>query len=232
MTNTDDKQCILFFVKYPQVGQVKTRLGGQVGAAHAAELYKRFVLDMLSMLNGLETDIIIVVEPADACVAFSQWTGRQYRYVGQVGRDIGEKMKNALEAAFEQGYDRAVLIGSDLPELPGDFLGYALDALDRYDAVMGPAHDGGYYLIGFGRRSFLPEVFRGITWGGEEVFTQTMTVLDQGGLRTHVLPEWYDIDTAADLRNLVIRCEDTKGAAVQTMSYIAENKLVTLVDTK
>ena len=232
MTNTDDKRCILFFVKYPQVGQVKTRLGSEVGDEHAAELYKRFVLDMLSMLNGLETDIIIAVEPADACGVFSQWAGRQYRYVGQVGRNIGEKMKNALEAAFKEGYDRAVLVGSDLPELPGDFLRYALDALDRYDAVMGPAHDGGYYLIGFGRKSFLPQVFRGMTWGSDQVFTQTMTVLDQEGCRTHVLPEWYDIDTAADLRNLVIRCNDTKGAAVQTMSYIAENRLVTLVDMK
>ncbi len=232
MTKNDDKQCILFFAKYPQVGQVKTRLGSQVGDEHAAELYKRFVLDMLSMLNGLETDIIIAVEPADACGAFSQWAGRQYRYVGQVGRNIGEKMGNALAAAFEEGYDRAVLIGSDLPDLPGDFLRYALDAIDRYDAVMGPAHDGGYYLVGFGQKSFLPEVFRGMTWGDEGVFTRTMTVLDQAGCRTHVLPEWYDIDTAADLQNLAIRCADTKDAAAQTMSYITENKLVTLVDTK
>ena len=232
MTNTDDKRCILFFAKYPQAGQVKTRLAGEVGAEHAAELYKRFVLDMLSMLNGLETDIIIAVEPAEACGVFSEWTGRQHRYIGQVGRNIGEKMKNAMEAAFEQGYDRAVLIGSDLPDLPADFLRYALDALDRYDAVMGPAHDGGYYLVGFGRESFLPEVFRGMTWGGQEVFTRTMNVLDQAGRRTHVLPEWYDIDTAADLQNLVLRCADTKGAAAQTMAYITENKLVTLVDTK
>ena len=232
MTKTDDKRCILFFVKYPQVGQVKTRLGSQVGAAHAAELYKRFVLDMLSTLNGLDTDIIIAVEPAGACGAFAQWTGRQYRYIGQVGRNIGEKMKNALAAAFEQGYDRVVLIGSDLPDLPGDFLGYALDALDRYDTVMGPAHDGGYYLVGLRRDSFLPQVFRGMTWGGEEVFTETMTVLDRGGRRTYVLHQWYDIDTEADLHNLVIRCDDTKGAAVQTISYIAENRLITLVDTK
>ena len=232
MTNTDDKRCILFFAKYPQVGQVKTRLADEVGDEHAAELYKRFVLDMLSMLNSLDTDIIIAVEPAEACGVFPEWTGGQYRYIGQVGRNIGEKMKNAMEAAFEQGYDRAVLIGSDLPDLPGDFLRYALDALDRYDAVMGPAHDGGYYLVGFGQKSFLPEVFRGMTWGSEEVFTRTMTVLDQAGLKTHVLPEWYDIDTAADLQNLAIRCNDTKGAAVQTMSYIAENKLVTLVATK
>ena len=232
MTKNDDKQCILFFAEYPQAGEVKTRLGSQVGDEHAAELYKRFVLDMLSMLNSLETDIIIAVEPANACGSFSEWTGGQYRYIGQVGRNIGEKMKNAMEAAFEQGYDRAVLIGSDLPDLPADFLRYALDALDNYDAVMGPAHDGGYYLVGFGRRSFLPQVFRGMTWGGDQVFTQTMTVLDQAGCRTHVLPEWYDIDTEADLRNLVIRCADTKGAAVQTVSYIAENRLVTLVDIK
>ena len=232
MINTDDKRCILFFAKYPQVGQVKTRLAGEVGDEHAAELYKRFVLDMLSMLNGLDTDIIIAVEPAGACGAFSEWTGGQYRYVGQVGRNIGEKMKNAMEAVFEEGYDRAVLIGSDLPDLPGDFLRYALDALDRYDAVMGPAHDGGYYLISFGRRNFLGEVFRDMAWGGEEVFTRTMNLLDRAGRRTHVLPEWYDIDTAADLQNLVIRCEDTKGAAVQTMAYIAENRLVTLVNRK
>ena len=231
MTNTDDKRCILFFAKYPQIGQVKTRLGGEIGDEHAVELHKRFVLDMLSMLKGLETDIIIAVDPADACGSFSEWTGGQYRYIGQVGRNIGEKMKNALEAAFEQDYDRAVLIGSDLPDLPADFLRYALDAIDRYDAVMGPAHDGGYYLVGFGRKSFLPEVFRGMAWGGEEVFTRTMNLLDQAGRRTYILPEWYDIDTAADLQNLVIRCNDTKDAAAQTMAYITENKLVTLVDT-
>ncbi len=84
MTNT-----ILFFAKHPQVGQVKTRLAGSVGDEHAAQLYKRFVLDMLSMLNGLDTDIIIAVEPAEACGAFSEWAGGQYRYIGQTGRNIG-----------------------------------------------------------------------------------------------------------------------------------------------
>jgi rSAM/selenodomain-associated transferase 1 len=111
-------------------------------------------------------------------------------------------MRNAFIEAFEMGFRRVVLIGSDIPDLPLDFIEEAFTSLKKKDAVIGPAFDGGYYLIGFRGRTFSPMVFDGMAWGTKTVFEKTMTVLRKLNRRVHTLAERRDIDTIEDLTHL------------------------------
>jgi glycosyltransferase A (GT-A) superfamily protein (DUF2064 family) len=111
-------------------------------------------------------------------------------------------MRNAFIEAFEMGFRRVVLIGSDIPDLPLDFIEEAFTSLKESDVVIGPAYDGGYYLIGFKDKTFSPQIFEGITWGTKNVFDQTMKKLKRSRRVVHILPYHRDIDTMDDLRNL------------------------------
>jgi len=108
-------------------------------------------------------------------------------------------MEHALRQAFVQGFSRAVLIGSDIPDLTVELMDEAFSSLRTNDAVIGPAFDGGYYLIGFNRDTLLSEVFEGMEWSTDTVFAETLARLKASGLKAHQLPQQRDIDTLADL---------------------------------
>ena len=139
--------------------------------------------------------------PPDARQEVVRWLGDEHTLVPQMGNDLGDRMGNAFKEVFFQGFDRVLLIGSDIPDLPNRLIDEALAALKNYDAVLGPSHDGGYYVIGFRRNAFLPQVFSGITWGTPEVFEQTMGILRKANLSVYTLSVWRDIDTIADLNS-------------------------------
>jgi hypothetical protein len=142
----------------------------------------------------------------------------------QKGNDLGDRMKNAFELVFSQGFHNTLLIGSDSPDLPNLLIDETLEALKDYDAVVGPSHDGGYYLIAFKRDTFLPQVFSGVTWGTSEVFEQTMGILRKANLTVHTLPVWGDIDTIDDLKALSLNSRNTPFAESTTMKYVANNR--------
>ena len=154
--------CVLLFVKLPVKGRVKTRLAADIGPEAALRLYESFVLDTLGMLEGLKQPVRICFDPAGTEAQCKRWLGKHYSYVAQVGRDLGQRMKNAFIHSFDEGFEKVVLIGSDIPDLPGSFLHEALEALESSEAVIGPSNDGGYYLIGFSQEAFLPVAFDGI----------------------------------------------------------------------
>jgi glycosyltransferase A (GT-A) superfamily protein (DUF2064 family) len=134
-------------------------------------------------------------------------------------------MKNAFEDCFSEGFKSVVLIGSDLPDLPSKLIEDAFAALDNpKDAVIGPATDGGYYLIGFRYDKFLPAVFEGLAWGTGSVFSETLNILQTRGYQTAIMPKWQDIDTRDDLINLMERNKSTAFAHSQTMKYLAANR--------
>ena len=108
-------------------------------------------------------------------------------------------MKRAFVQAFSDSVEKALLIGSDIPDLSISLIDEAFNALDTSDAVIGPAHDGGYYLIGFNKATLLPDIFDGILWSTGSVFHQTMKILQESRLRVHVLTELRDVDTFDDL---------------------------------
>jgi hypothetical protein len=196
-----DDRCLLFFIKNPQKGQVKTRLASAIGDEMAVRLYKRFVLEILSTLNKGTFLFYLCVYPVDALEGLKTWLGEDYLYMLQQGENLGERMKNAFTEALAMKFKRIVLIGSDIPSLPLEFIEEAFISLEKKDVVIGPSLDGGYYLIGFRDKKFSHRAFKGIPWSTERVFEETMKVFEHEGLTVHVLKTLRDIDTIQDLRN-------------------------------
>ena len=196
-----DDRCLLFFIKNPEQGKVKTRLASAVGDTMAVKLYKRFLLEMLFTLNDGTFLFFLCYYPDNALEDLSDWLGDHYLYMAQKGENLGERMKNGFLEAFSMKFRRVILVGSDIPDLPLDFIEEAFTALQAQDGVIGPSLDGGYYLIGFKNKAFPPRVFDGIRWGTETVFEETMNVLKQEGLTVHTLNPLRDIDTVEDLKS-------------------------------
>lgn len=218
----ENRNRIIIFVKEPEQAEVKTRLASEIGGELAVKIYKSFVLDTLSTLKTLDTPITICFYPPEAAERIAKWLGPEYEYRPQSGRDLGQRMKNAFRQAFDEGADRIVLIGSDIPDIPKGFVTQAFDALDARDAVIGPATDGGYYLIAFKKETFRPEAFENIQWSTPAVFDQTIHELNRQKLETQTLPQWHDIDTVSDLSDLVIRNHNTPFQNSKTYLSILE----------
>jgi rSAM/selenodomain-associated transferase 1 len=213
-------QRILFFLRLPEEGQVKTRLGATIGQDRATELYGRFVEDILAMLDGVGIDVHICYQPRGAGLTVGNWLGQHRSYAPQEGADLGGRMANAFRDAFAGGVSRAVLIGSDIPDLPGETVAQAFRDLQRNDVVIGPSSDGGYYLIGFDAARFEPDVFESIRWSTDHVFDQTMAIVNRHRLKTGVLPVWHDVDTRSDLDALIERSRDTRFENSKTFNLI------------
>jgi uncharacterized protein len=217
---------ILFFVRYPQAGAVKTRLAAEVGADTAQQLYSAFVLDVLKQLRETRTNVSVFYEPADMGAAIRQWLGEGLAYFPQEGDDIGERMQRAFGQSFDAGFTKAVLVGSDIPELTRLYVEDAFAALEFDDAVIGPATDGGYYLIGFEDAGFTPEVFDSMPWGLPDVFERTMAVLKEFQSKVHQLPPLADIDVKADLEGLAQRLSDGSSRAPRTRECMEKLGLI------
>jgi rSAM/selenodomain-associated transferase 1 len=213
---------ILVFVKYPEPGRVKTRLTAWIGADAAAELYRAFVADVLATVKTLGFPFQICFYPEDKRALMLQWLGEEYHYVPQRGKNLGERMKYGFVDAFADENERVVITGSDAPDLPLSILRRAFDGLTTHDVVIGPSQDGGYYLIGFRRDTFLPPVFDNIPWSTPTVFDMTMSILHDQGLKVSLLPEWQDVDTVGDIKRLVQRCPETSFVDSHTMAFIVE----------
>jgi len=195
-----DDRCLLFFIKNPEKGNVKTRLASAVGDKTAVKLYKRFLLEMLFTLNRGTFIFYLCYSPESPLRSLKDWLGDHYLFMPQTGEDLGERMKNGFAEAISMNFKRVVLIGSDIPDLSLEFIEEAFTSLQEKDAVIGPSLDGGYYLIGFKKETFSPRVFEGIRWSTGSVFEKTLEVLEREGLTVHTLQPLRDIDTVGDLR--------------------------------
>jgi uncharacterized protein len=221
--NPRNPLCILFFTKWPEPGQVKTRLACDIGPHKAARLYRFFVQDLSHQLCKMEAHTICCYEPSYKKTSFQSWLGSDFDYVAQNGKDLGERLINAFQYVFAQGFATAIVIGTDSPDLPIDHLLQAQRALVLKDAAIGPCQDGGYYLIGFQKEAFLPQAFEDIDWSTERVFDQTKSRLDEHKRKLHVLPTWFDIDTYRDLGPLMERNHDTAFAQSQSYTFICQH---------
>jgi len=178
--------------KHPAPGRVKTRLAASLGAERACALYRAFVLDLADRLDALPYDVTWAYWPAAAPFP-TLLPGARCR--PQRGADLGDRMANAVAECGGP----AVVIGADAPHVPAARLAEAMEALaGAADLVLGPAEDGGYYLIGL--REPTPAVFTGIAWGTSRVLAETLA--RAGGLRTRLLEASFDVDTPADLARL------------------------------
>jgi len=220
-----DDRCLLFLVKDPTRGAVKTRLASVVGANIAKDLYKNFIHDMLSRLDNDNYPFFICVYPQHALDRLQKIFGEKYQYLPQKGDDLGQRMEHCFRNAFSRGFRRVIVIGSDVPDLPEDTFGDAFRFLNTADCVIGPSLDGGYYLIGFRSDSLLREAFRGIHWGTDTVLEKTTDTLRRHHLRTHLLRTWRDIDTVEDLKQFFEKNKHTS-TCPRTMTYLHATKLL------
>jgi len=215
-------QKILLFVKYPEPGKVKTRLESLLDKDCVARLYECFVLDLLETLNGTGYEPTLVFDPPGKRTETARLFGEGYDYRPQEGADLGERMKNAFLNCFAQGMTSVVLLGSDLPDLPGSVLKEAFSALKIFDGVMGPSVDGGYYLIGFRKEGFFPSVFDDIPWSTDQVLSETMRHFHSIKRTVSLLPWGRDLDTPDDLWDLLRRNLTTPFAQSRTMIFLKQ----------
>jgi rSAM/selenodomain-associated transferase 1 len=206
------RQRIILFLKRFQAGGVKTRLARRLGDQGALEVYAAMVADLLINLRPLRE---IVVPYYDAAAQPAQGAQPQVQSADaaayfprakmgiQEGGNLGQRMSNAFRDVFAAGAEQALLIGSDIPGISGDLLEGYLARLRRFPMVIGPAADGGYYLIGFRRESFQAEVFDDIEWSTERVFAQTLEKARSLRLCCYVGPERRDVDTVEDLEAML-----------------------------
>ena len=131
-------------------------------------------------------------------------------------------MKNAFMDAFAEGYEKVLLVGSDIPDLPTGFCREAFLALLDHDVVVGPSKDGGYYLIGFRKTGFTADVFADIAWSSQQVRERTLEILKRNGLSVHLLPILQDIDDVSDLADFIGRHagKENCGTAPCTRSFL------------
>jgi len=190
---------VLVFLKYPEPGQVKTRLAATVGAEAAARLARHFAEQTLAAAAGLGLAVTVCYAPPERGPDVRAWLGTDFEYSAQQGADLGERMQGAFAQAFGQGVERAVLVGTDASDRPGEMLTDALDGLGEHDVVLGPALDGGYHLIAMRCDAFAAAAFIGIHWGTPRVLAQTLDALKAAGRTVYALPPWRDIDDQAGL---------------------------------
>ena len=198
--------------RQPEPGTTKTRLQPLLGAAVAAELYECLLLDTLDLARALTgVDAIIAVHPADA-VGYFKTVAPDMALVAQVGDDLGDRLEHALGFCLDQGYEQVAAIGSDSPTLPLATLTSAFHVLghDSVDAVLGPADDGGYYLIGVKTRpgSLVTE----IKMSTPTVLADTLALAYSQGLTVELLESWYDVDEPGDLERLRAELASPAGA--------------------
>ena len=190
------------FVKHPQLGQVKTRLAERLGPEVAKELYAAFVSDLVERFGGVAKRRVLGYSPAtnDSRDYFQGLAKSRYQLWPQPEGDLGERIVSFFCDQLRDPTDRVVLIGSDSPTLPHEFVERAFAMLGAADVVLGPATDGGYYLVGFRGRCW--PIFDGVTWSTATVLSQTIDRVRLAGASLALLPPWYDVDTEADLHLL------------------------------
>jgi len=188
------------FGKYWQPGRVKTRLAVTVGPEAASALYRELLATLLRRFSHIVDRRVFAFTPTDEREAMQQLAGPTWELHPQEGVDLGERMKRYFESAAAAGAEKVLLIGSDSPTLPRDYVEEAFERLTAHNVVLGPSTDGGYYLVGIAGR--LPPIFDGITWSSSNVWQQTCDRLAEAGERPCVLPSWYDVDEIDDLQRL------------------------------
>lgn len=190
---------LVAFVKEPRPGQVKTRLGRDLGSDLAAALYRSLAELELAQTRPEAAEYArrVYFAPAEAQAEIARWLPGE-TLVAQSGADLGARMARAFEEVLARGARRAVIVGSDVPWVSRAHVRQALAALDAHDLALGPTGDGGYYLLGLARP--LPELFESMPWSTPQVLPETLARAAALGLSVSRLEPLDDIDTLGDLR--------------------------------
>jgi uncharacterized protein len=197
------KACLIIFTRYPEAGKVKTRLIPALGAAGAAKLHQQMAENTLIQARLVPQIAIEVWFVGGNTALMQDWLGADLIFQAQPEGDLGDRMCRAFESVFSRGYTKAAIVGTDCPALTQTILEQSFSDLEQHILSIGPATDGGYYLIGL--QHSIPELFANITWSTSSVLTQTLTIAAALKLTPSLLPYLHDIDLPADLKHLPIR---------------------------
>ena len=197
---TNDETCaIIIFARYPNKGKVKTRLAKEIGEESALEFYKSCAENTFAECKKLKSEktlLYLFYSDVKDKTLVAKWAGFDFVFIPQTGTTLGEKMKNAFEEVFSNGAKKAVIIGTDVPDINSEIIKDSCDILNCADSVIGPSADGGYYLLGMKKTyNFL---FDDIKWSTHSVFAETCNQIVKNKLTFFVLPKLIDIDTKDD----------------------------------
>jgi len=194
------KQHLIIFTRYPEPGKTKTRLIPALGSIGAAKVQQQMAEYTVLQAQELQKAIGISVEMRFAggnLQLMQDWLGLELLYQSQGEGDLGSRMARSLFDAFQKSAEYVIIIGTDCPGLTSQILVTAFQELRTVDLVLGPAIDGGYYLIGL--RRFIPELFANIDWGTSQVLQQTVAIAAKLGVSHTYLPALADVDRPEDL---------------------------------
>jgi len=191
-----NKSALGIMFRIPEYGKVKKRLAAHIGNEEALKAYASMLYETLKNVQHLKN--IDIYGFYDGTISKNENLLKGIQTMPQDGRYLGEKMYNAIKHLHEAGYEKIVLIGADSPDLPIHYIKDAFLKLNSFEFVIGPAVDGGYYLIGMNMP--LDIIFKGIKWGSNSVLKDTISIANNEGIRYFLLPQWYDIDDIESLR--------------------------------
>ncbi len=214
---------INFFFKYPEMGKVKTRLAADLGDEFVYSLCYNFIKDILKTCENIEADTIITYSGSKQCKKSNDLWNKEVKSFCQRGKDLGERIYNSFNNIFHLGYEECVIIGSDSPDLPAELLNCAFKSLKKYDAVIGPSYDGGYYLLGLKKNGCPQSLFEDIQWSSSSVFNTTMSKINDLGMKCRILEKWNDIDDINDLISFY-DLNRKKGKISCTLKYLLQNE--------
>jgi rSAM/selenodomain-associated transferase 1 len=192
---TSAQRVLGLFAKWPAPGLVKTRLCGS-DPLRGARIARAFLLDTLERFAATEAHRTLVYTPPEAADGFHDLAAGRFDLTPQGDGDLGHRLARFIATQQAEAATSIVVIGADSPTLPAELVEQAFAQLQSADLVLGPACDGGYYLLGCGPR--LPPIFDRIDWGGPEVLRQTIDSLSDPTWHLGLLPPWYDVDTPED----------------------------------
>jgi rSAM/selenodomain-associated transferase 1 len=218
---------MIVMCKAPAAGTVKTRLAPFLSAEEAADLAGCFAVDAMKKAQNIcENAIVAFAGEKEMLEAILP---ENLIWVRQKGADLGERMDNALRFAFDQNFSPLVVVGTDSPTLPSEYIKIAIKILQEKltDAVIGETEDGGFYLLGLNQPN--QQIFQNVRWSSPETFLQTVRNIKQLNLHLTTLTIWYDVDTPEDLRRLKTEIENNARAqalAAATASWLERHNQI------
>lgn len=200
--NNNLKKNLIVFIKYPEIGKVKTRLAKTLGDEFAFKFYQlcsEYTVRESEKL--IEQNVVVNLFYSNRIPdnMAKENTGSKFKLFEQKGMNIGEKIQNAFQIICNKSSGKTIVIGTDLPDFTAELINNCFTLLDKFDAVIGPSNDGGYYLLGL--KNYFPQIFQNIPWSTNAVLKTTLQILQKNKIKTKIIDELIDIDTELDLRN-------------------------------
>ena len=189
------KKALIIFTRNPELGRCKTRLAETIGDEAALKIYTFLLRHTAKVSEGIKADKYVFY--SETIEQFDLWNPDIFRKKRQFGTDLGERMANAFSELFDLGYEKALIIGSDLLDLSQHHIDNAFDQLNGHEVVIGPSTDGGYYMLGL--KQIHEKIFKNKAWGTNTVLRDTLN--DLQNINVEILEELNDIDTFEDMKH-------------------------------